>query len=42
MKSAFFVWLLVRFVPDWFGIQRKTKRLPQPHHPESSSSQAIS
>jgi hypothetical protein len=41
IKSAFFVWLLVRFVPDLFGIQRKIRRRPQARHLESSSSQAI-
>jgi hypothetical protein len=42
MKSAFFVWLLVRLLPDWFGIQKRVRRQPQPRTPESTSSQAIS
>jgi hypothetical protein len=42
IKSAFFVWLLTRLVPDWFGFQKKIRRRPQPRAPESTSSQAIS
>ncbi len=40
-KSAFFVLLLAKLVPDWFGIQKKIRRQPQPRNLESTSSQAI-
>jgi hypothetical protein len=42
IKSAFFVWLLVKLVPDWFGILKKIRRRPLRRNLESTSSQAIS
>ncbi|HUB60026.1 MAG TPA: hypothetical protein VL978_04965 [Puia sp.] len=42
VKSAFFVWLLSRLVPDWFGMQKKITSRPQRQNPESTSSQALS
>ena len=42
IKSAFFVWLLVKLVPDWFGILKKIRRRPLRRKLESTSSQAIS
>lgn len=42
VKSAFFVWLLVKLVPDWFGVLKKSSRRPPPRRLESASSQAIS
>lgn len=38
VKAGFFVWLLAKLLPDWFGIQKRFRRRSRVPQPESASS----